>query len=147
MAKAKFDFSAVEDMAKKLNAIDSELTKQAVEKSLQRAQHLVTEQTKAAMAKHKEYSRKKADSTENSIFDDGVVEWTADTVASINVGFDLNKSGLVSIFLMKGTKLHGQPHIEPDRELYNAIYGSATKKKIQAIAQEEFNKAMQEAMK
>ena len=147
MAKARFDFSAVEDMATKLNAIDSELTKQAVEKSLQRAQHLVAEQTRAAMAKHNEYSRKKADSTENSIFDDGVVEWTADTVASINVGFDLNKSGLVSIFLMKGTKLHGQPHIEPDRELYNAIYGSATKKKIQAIAQEEFNKAMQEAMK
>lgn len=147
MAKAKFDFSAVEDMAKKLNAIDSELTKQAVEKFLQKAQHLVAEQTRAAMAKHTEYSRKKADSTTNSIFDDGVVEWTADTVASINVGFDLNKSGLVSIFLMKGTKLHGQPHIEPDRQLYNAIYGAATKKKIQEIAQEEFNKAVREAMK
>lgn len=147
MAKAKFDFSAVEDMAKKLNAIDSELTKQAVEQSLQKAQHLVAEQARAAMAKHTEYSRKKADSTVNSIFDDGVVEWTADTVASINVGFDLNKSGLVSIFLMKGTKLHGQPHIAPDRELYNAVYGSATKKKIKEIAQEEFNRAVQEAMK
>lgn len=54
----------------------------------------------------------------------------------MNVGFDITAggtyNGLPSIFLMYGTQLYGQPHIKPDRNLYNAVYGAATKKKYRA---------------
>lgn len=44
---------------------------------------------------------------------------------------------------MYGTKLHGQPHIAPDRNLYNAVYGAATKREIQAIQRKEFEKVLE----
>ena len=46
------------------------------------------------------------------------------TKAYIKVGFNISKGGLASIFLMYGT-----PRMQPDKKLYNSIYGSSTKKK------------------
>jgi hypothetical protein len=48
---------------------------------------------------------------------------------------------------MYGTKVHGQPHVKPDKNLYNAIYGNATKKRIQEIQANAFYSMIDEVMK
>ena len=73
------------------------------------------------------------------------MEWTGDT-ASVGVGFDISGGGLPSIFLMYGTKLHGQPHITPDRKLYDAVYGAKTRKEISKIQESAFQKVLERVM-
>lgn len=48
---------------------------------------------------------------------------------------------------MYGTKLHGQPHITPDRNVYNAVYGAKVRKDIVKIQQQAFEKAIERALK
>ena len=69
------------------------------------------------------------------------------TEYSANAGFKISDGGLASIFLMYGTKIHGQPHVSPDKKLYNAIFGATTKKKIQEIQAQAFFKMIDEVMK
>jgi hypothetical protein len=54
--------------------------------------------------------------------------------------------GLPSIFLMYGTQLYGQPHIQPDRNLYNAVYGAAVRKQIREIQEKAFSQVLNEVM-
>jgi hypothetical protein len=79
--------------------------------------------------------------TKKSIVIDAPVEWTGDQ-AAVGVGFNIVGGGLPSIFLMYGTKLHGQPHIKPDRNLYNAVYGPQTRKEIMQIQEQAFEKVL-----
>jgi hypothetical protein len=39
---------------------------------------------------------------------------------------------------MYGTKVHGQPHVQPDKKLYDAVYGSKNKRQVQKIQEEAF---------
>ena len=93
------------------------------------------------MVKHRE-----SGDTADAIISAPAVKWTGDT-ASVDVGFDIMDGGLPSIFLMYGTQLHGQPHITPDRNLYNAVYGAQTRKEIRAVQEAEYTKAVERAMK
>ena len=138
MAKNKISisFDGYKDLKEKLDSIGGESTKRAVEGALKASQQLIARQANEAMLPHE-----RTGTTRKSIVKDGAVVWEGDT-ASINIGFDLENGGLPSIFLMYGTKLHGQPHIKPDRELYNAVYGSQTKKEIKKIQEEVFNKVI-----
>lgn len=138
MAKNKMSisFDGYKDLKEKLDSIGGESTKRAVEGALKASQQLIARQANEAMLPHE-----RTGTTRKSIVKDGAVVWEGDT-ASINIGFDLENGGLPSIFLMYGTKLHGQPHIKPDRELYNAVYGSQTKKEIKKIQEEVFNKVI-----
>lgn len=61
------------------------------------------------------------------------------TVASVEVGFDLSK-GQVPLFLSYGTKVYEKLRVKKDPQLYNALYGKATKEKIAQIQEEEFSK-------
>lgn len=65
--------------------------------------------------------------TKESIDTDTAVEWEGLT-ATIKVGFDFEKSGLTSIFLMYGT-----PRMRPVSGLKNAIYGAKSQKEIAEI--------------
>lgn len=142
MAKNKIsiDFSALDGIKKQLDALGGNATKQAVDAALQESQKLIADQVSAAMSAH-DFTGK----TKKSIVIGEPVEWTADT-ASVAVGFDITDGGLPSIFLMYGTKLHGQPHIKPDRNLYNAVYGPQTRKKILEIQKKAFNDTLQGVM-
>lgn len=142
MAKNKkfgIEFEEFGAYQKKLKALGVD-TKQAVEQALRDTQQLIAEQSRVAMQPHK------SDETSKHIIEDGAVEWYNET-ASGSVGFDLKNGGLASIFLMRGTKVYGQPHITPDRNLYNAVYGARTMKKVQEIQKTAFEKAIREAMK
>ena len=143
MAKNKkfgIEFEEFGAYQKKLEALGAD-TKQAVEQALRDTQQFIAEQSKAAMQPHN-----KSGETSKHIIEDGDVEWYNET-ASVSVGFDLKNGGLASIFLMRGTKVYGQPHITPDRNLYNAVYGARTMKKVQEIQKAAFEKAIREAMK
>lgn len=137
MAKISLDFEGFEDMLKKFNDLDKDIDK-AVENALQASKDFVTPQVVSAMNSHIDTGKTKSAIEENSgVVNDGVS-------AYIEVGFDIDKeiseSGYpVSIFLMYGT-----PKNAPDKTLYNAIYGSKTKKEIQRIQEEEFIKVLNE---
>lgn len=142
MAKKQFsvEFEAYDILKRKLDAFGGDITKKAIDRALKDTQLVVANASEAAMQKHD-----KTGKTSDSIIKDGKVEWTG-TEAKIWVGFDIDSGGLASIFLMHGTTVHGQPHVTPDRNLYNAVYGSAVRKEVQKIQEEAFRKALEEAM-
>ena len=80
--------------------------------------------------------------TKKSIVSNSPVEWTGDT-ASVGVGFDIGGGGLPSIFLMYGAKRG----VKADKNLYNAVFGAAVRKKVQEAQKRAFEKALGEVMK
>ena len=112
-----------------------EFLKETTEKALMESKAYVTEKLHQDMKKHHRTGR-----TEASIDDDSGVEWKG-TLASVKVGFKISEGGLASIFLMYGT-----PRMQPDRKLYNDVYGAATRRKIQEIQREVFDNALRQVM-
>ena len=147
MAKTKLsiDFEGYSILKRQLDELGGKATERAVDSALKASQQLIARQVSAAMTPHNGTGNLK-----KQIVTTNPVEWTGDT-ASIGVGFNIRGEngleGLPSIFLMYGTKLHGQPHIKPDRELYNAVYGAKTKKEIKKIQEEVFNKVIERVIK
>ena len=138
MARKKFFMNAevFGQYAQKLQKLGStEFLKKTVEQALEESKEYVTEKLHQEMPKHHRTGR-----TEASIDDDSGVEWRG-TIAEIKVGFKISDGGLASIFLMYGT-----PRMQPDKKLYNDVYGLATSRKIQEIQREVFEKALKEVM-
>lgn len=142
MAKNRIsiDFDGFNVLKKQLDEIGGNATQRAVESALKASQQVIAEQVEAAIEPHNLTGK-----TKRSIVSNSPVEWTGDT-ASVGVGFDISGGGLPSIFLMYGTKLHGQPHITPDRKLYDAVYGAKTRKEISKIQESAFQKVLERVM-
>ena len=132
--KLSIDFKAFADRAEILDKLGGNL-KGTVDQILTESKALVNDSLHAEMIKHH-----RSGHTEASIRDDARVEWEGLT-ARINVGFDIANGGLPSIFLMYGT-----PRMQKDQRLYNAVYGSTTKKKIKKLQTEMFDEAIKKAM-
>lgn len=130
------EFDGVDAYLEQLKQYEGAAEK-AVENALKATQQLVADKCAAAMPMHRRTGR-----TAESIITDADVVWTGQT-AEIDVGFRISDGGLASIFLMYGTK----SGIEQDKELYNAVYGSQTKKQAAEIQQEAFDKVAREVMK
>nr|DAP43733.1 MAG TPA: hypothetical protein [Caudoviricetes sp.] len=64
------------------------------------------------------------------------VDWKGMT-AEIKVGYDMNISGMESVYLLYGT-----PKMNKVQKLYNDIYGSRTKKIIAEIQQNKLNEIL-----
>lgn len=146
MAKLTIDFDAFDVYQKKLDELGGNATKRAVESALKASQNVVAKKVSAAMSPHNDTGE-----VSRAIIKNNPVEWTGDT-AAVGVGFNIYNpnsgelDGLPSIFLMYGTQLHGQPHITPDRNLYNAVYGAAVKKQIRKIQREAFEKVLERTL-
>lgn len=153
--KFGLNFDGVSELSEKLEALGGDL-KQVAEQALEFIPGDVNPKLHAAMQKHKGHGV-----TERSIVEGQQVKWIGN-VASIDVGFDLKKGGMPSIFLMYGTPRHApgnqyggpvrpdaqeHPGIKADTELFNAIYGSKTQKDIAAKQQKIFNQEIQKLMK
>ena len=125
------------EYANKLYKLASmEYLKETTEQALVESKEYVTENLHKEMKKHHRSGK-----TEESISDDAKVTWEG-TLASIKVGFKISEGGLASVFLMYGT-----PRVQPpDKKLYNAVYGSATSKKIAEIQREVFDNALRKIM-
>lgn len=143
MAKNKIglQFKGFEEMIEKLDKLGGDITA-TTEKALLDSKELVTSQLLAATTKanypaHGKYSTGK---TRESIDTEKKVTWNG-AVASVDVGFDMSISGMTSIYLIYGT-----PKIPKVQAIYNAIYGSATKKKVAEIQQQIFEKEVKKQM-
>ena len=130
--KLTLDFPMYDHLKQQLEKSGGNALKTAVDKALTESVRYTDEELKKAIAPHRKSGR-----TEKSLEGESRPEWSG-TNASIDVGFDISNGGLPSIFLMYGTKVHGQPHVEPDRKLYNALYGSKVKRQIQKIQENAF---------
>lgn len=69
------------------------------------------------------------------------VEWEGMT-ASINVGYDFSKSGMESIYLLKGTP-NKTPSIPAAKILYDDIYGNKIRKETRDIQKKTILKILQ----
>lgn len=140
--KLSVDFTGVDRYIERLQELGGESTRRAIEGALKASQAYVANSAAQAMKPHD-----KTGAVSRSIVRNAPVEWTGDTVAAIPVGFKISDGGLPSIFLMYGTKVHGQPHITPDRALYNAVYGAKVKRKVRELQRAAFDKVIERVMK
>lgn len=143
MAKLGIDFEGVDLFIKQLEELGEGAAKRATESALKATQAYIADKAAKAMKKHEppvgEYG---THTTDKTIIKNAPVEWVQSS-ASVSVGFDIGGGGLPSLFLMYGTELNGQPHIKEDAELYNAIYGSKTKREIRKIQKDVFDKVFE----
>ncbi|MBR0484830.1 MAG: hypothetical protein IJJ69_08665 [Oscillospiraceae bacterium] len=138
--KITIDFNGYSVLERRLKEIGGNARKTA-ESALKASHNVVTKKLNTAIAPHKETGE-----TEKSLDRTPDVKWTGD-IGETKVGFNIADGGLPSIFLMYGTKMHGQPHISPDKALYDAVYGTKTKKEIQKIQRETYEKSIERAMR
>ena len=134
MAKMQILFDGFEDLAAAIDRSGGDL-EQAVDEALTKTSEVIQNNLIPAASI---YARKgiKGYATGKmygSLITNDSVQWEG-TVASINVGFNLNNGGWHSLFVMYGT-----PRMAKDTRIYNAIKGTKTKKEI-ADAQEEVMK-------
>ena len=139
--KLTLQFSGFADFAERLDALGGDL-KETTEKALKESHAYVTPKLVAAMEKHNQTGE-----TVGSIIIHAPVEWVGAT-AEIKVGFEIDKGGMPSIFLMYGTPRHEPNHsgTDADEELYNAIYGKDTKKEVAKIQKGIFDAAIKKKM-
>lgn len=131
--KISIDYSFLGKLLDNLEEAGASI-KEVTETALKAGKEIVNKEAEAAMTNHKRTGR-----TADSIDKSDKVEWSGST-AEIDVGFHIRQGGLPSIFLMYGT-----PRMQPDRRLYNSIYGSSINKKVQEVQQkalEELTKKM-----
>ena len=107
-------------------------SKKAAEKALIEGKQAVTPGIREAMARHHRTGR-----TEASLDTKEEVRFEG-TVAEVDIGFHIRQGGLPSIFLMYGT-----PRIQPDKRLYDSIYGSTARKKFNTAAEKALDELMQ----
>lgn len=136
MAKNKIglQFDGFKELMSQLDKLGGDL-KAPVEDALKVTQKHIADQAHAAMVKHH-----RTGDTEAAIVEDGLVTWEGST-ASIGIGFDLANGGMPSVFLMYGT-----PTMPKDTELYNAVYGSKTRKEIAALQETKILDAIRKRM-
>lgn len=140
--KLSLDFKGFEEMIAEIDGMGGDMQR-AVDGALKQTKSFVTGQLEQEIGKHRRTGR-----TEASLDKDMSVEWDG-TTASIDVGFHIRDGGLASVFLMYGTPRHGpvgkrggHPGTEQDRALYDAIYGSRTKRQIKKLQEEAVRKVL-----
>lgn len=130
-----------EDYMSKLDEIGgSQAMKRGVESALKASKQYVNPLINQAMTNLPAKGKYSTGDTKQSIDTDMKVDWEGQT-ASIKVGFDFQKSGMKSIYLMYGT-----PKMSPVKGLKATIYGSKTKKQIAELQGEALNKVIKRIM-
>lgn len=139
--RISLEFDGFDVLKKQLDELGGEATERAVTDALKASQSVIARNVESAMQTHN-----RSGNVSRSIINGTSPKWTG-TIAEIGVGFKISDGGLPSIFLMYGTKLHGQPHVKPDRKLFNAVYGKQTIDQIHAIQREAFEKVLERVIK
>ena len=135
--KAYLEFEGFNEAIARLNKLNAN-TKNISEKSLKKTHEIITKKA------HNETKR-----TEKALKKEAEIEW-AGTLASVKVGFSISEGGLASIFLMYGTQSHSvsnqygknlgiMAEHKKDKKMYNAIFGTSTRKEVLEAQQEIFN--------
>lgn len=151
MAKIKMNFKGLDSVLKTINEMGLN-AHDAIDRALLDCHELVTNQVKEAVRRGVVVSTKngtwqtminleKTDELKESLYNVPVVTWMGET-ASILVGFDQDKS-MHATYLM----ITGNPYMTPSKDLYNAIYGTKTKKAIKEIQEKALMKVIEEGTK
>lgn len=141
------DFKGFEEYYEKFDKLNMN-TRKITEEALKKSFEVVTPGIQSAISRHRETGE-----TEGSLVKTAKVEWQG-TTANVKVGFDISNGGLPSIFLMYGTPKHMGANqygktsavsgVAVDSNLYNSIYGSATRNKVRKAQQQVFDEALHE---
>ena len=134
MGKFNLDFSGIENLSKRFEDMGGDL-KELANQALKETHNHVTPKVEQAMNSSK-YNFNRTGKTKETLRRKAQIEW-AGYVASVGVGYDINKGGLPSIFLM-----HGTPTIAPDKKLYNAFFSNKTKKEVSELQKDVFIRAI-----
>ncbi len=124
--KMRLEFTGFEEYAERLDKLGGDL-KKTTEKALIETHKLLTPKVEEAFKRH---DVKYSHDTMKSLKKDPKVEWSG-SVAAIGVGFKISEGGFPSIFIMYGT-----PRMQPDKKIYNSIYGN--KKKVKELQERIF---------
>ena len=132
----------MDDLIEKLDRAGGNLP-DAVNRTLKAAHGYITPGLKSGIDRHHA-----SGDTEKSLQTSGEVVWDTPLRAHIRIGFKISDGGLPSIFLVWGTPKHGaHPGMAADAKLKNAAFGAKVKREVAAIQREEFEKAIQEALR
>ena len=143
MAKNKIglQFAGWKEMLSRIEKAAGEAgLKQATEAALKASKTYINDNVDAIMVKgnmpaHGKYWTGDTKASLNKSYD---VQWSGFTGA-IDIGFDLEKSGLTSIYLMHGTPRH-KPPMQKVAGLNEAFYGKKTKLEAKRIQKEAIEK-------
>ncbi len=124
--KMRLEFTGFEEYAERLDKLGGDL-KKTTEKALIETHKLLTPKVEEAFRRH---DVKYSHDTMKSLKKDARVEWDG-SVAAIGVGFKISEGGFPSIFIMYGT-----PRMQPDKKVYNSIYGN--RKKVRELQEKIF---------
>lgn len=133
MPKFEVKIDGFDEVIAQLNDLEQDVKKVA-EKGLKDTHSHITDKLKKAIKPHKQTGV-----TENSLKKDADINWSG-SAAKVNVGFDISKGGLPSIFLLYGT-----PRTKKDPKLYAALYSKKTEKEIKEIQEDAFYDAIRKA--
>ena len=135
--KLTLNFKGFETLYYKLDSLQGDL-KKVTEEALIKSHRVVTPKIEQCMSKLPAHGKYSTGETKASIRKVEKVEWEG-MKAYIPIGFEFDKSGMKSIFLIYGT-----PKMKPVSGLKSAIYGSKTKKEVGEVQKEVLQNAIKE---
>ena len=137
MPKLELDFSGFDQILDELNKMGED-AKEVTDDALREAFKIITRKAEDAIQKPNlprqgKYSNS---DSEKSLVHDPKITWN-DSVASVDVGFNIKKGGLPTIFMMYGT-----PRYMKVQALYDAFFGEQTEAEIFAAVSETYAKKL-----
>lgn len=137
MARMSLEFDGFRDLLYRISEVEADL-KPAVDEALTEVQKAIQTDTHRAAARYtKGGTRYSTGKMLAAIKPSDGPKWAGD-VASVGVGFEIHKAGgggMHSIWIMYGT-----PRIAKDRNLYNAIRGTAARVTVENIMRKSLEK-------
>lgn len=130
----KLSFEGMDQCMQRLRSLDANI-KQVGEDALKETHDIVTDKARSAIGPHHRTGK-----TEKSLYENAAVNWQR-SVGSVKVGFDCSGDGMPSVFLTWGTPRHMGANqygshgksvggTAQDKNLYNAFWGSSTKREV-----------------
>lgn len=132
--KFKLAFAGWEEKLEELDRLSHHGILEGTKEALEETYDVVTPKIRNAMKKHH-----LTGDTERSIVPKQLE--VSGTVVSIPIGFDIDNGGLPSIWLMYGT-----PTIQPDKELYQAIFGHSTSSEVAHVQYQAIKRTIEKYM-
>ena len=137
MPKLDLDFSGFDQILDELNKMGED-AKEVTDDALREAFKIITRKAEDAIQKPNlpRQGRYSSGRSERSLVRDPKITWSG-SVASVDVGFNIKKGGLPTIFMMYGT-----PRYMKVQALYDAFYGEQTEAEIFAAVSETYAKKL-----
>lgn len=137
MPKLDLDFSGFDSILDELNKMGED-AKAVTDDALREAFKIITRKAEDAIQKPNLPRQGKYSSgrSEKSLVRDPKITWSG-SVASVDVGFNIKKGGLPTIFMMYGT-----PRYMKVQALYDAFFGEQTEAEIFAAVSETYAKKL-----